>query len=94
MLDELPQALTLVLVYDVYPGILWSLDHGSSQQQLLGQRLLHMLALSIQGYDLSVLCEVHEAVSAHVVDEQLVVKVYLVSLQLVATMRVNLPDDL
>jgi hypothetical protein len=38
--------------------------------------------------------KVHEAVGAHVVDSKLVVEKYWVAIVLVASVRVDLPDDL
>jgi hypothetical protein len=72
VLDELPQALALVLVDDGDPSFLGLLDAWTVLDvlpSLLALRQCTQFVVLVQVDTLIVLCEVHEAIGVDVVDE-------------------------
>jgi hypothetical protein len=97
VLDELPQALALVLIDDGDPPLLGLLDGGPVPDVVpalvaLGQCVEVVVLVEVDA--LVVFCEVHEAVGVDVVDEQFVVEVDVVAVVLVGAVGVDFPHDL
>ena len=89
MLDELPQAFTLVLVHDGDPAFFrlfdgWSILHVFPG--LISLRQLVELVVGIEVDALVVFCEVHEAIREDMVYEQFIIEVDIISIVLVGAM--------
>ena len=98
VLDELPQTLALVLVYDRRPLVVRTLNrrpvlHVVPSLVPLRQRTLLSYRRVQVNHRLGV-SEVHETVSADVVVQQLVVEVDRIPVLLVTAVRVDLPNYL
>lgn len=94
MLDELPQALALVLVNDGDSSFLGFLDAWTVLDvlpSLLALGKCTEFVVLVQVDALIILCEVHIAIGVDVVDEQFIIEIDVVAIVLIRSVRIYLP---
>jgi hypothetical protein len=96
VLNEFPQAFALVFVDDRNTLLIGLFDHWAGVDKIpsrvgFGERAQGIWSIKVDRT--IVLGEVHEAVSAHVVDQQFVVEVNWITIVLIAAVGINFPDN-